>query len=65
VKVTADAGAGRRVQFVTDDPPSAEDWRRWKALAAMPGLADAVWTGEPGESTVPVQEPPIKAKVPS
>lgn len=41
------------VYFVTADLPTSEDLARWRALAAMPGLAEAEWTGRSGESVVP------------
>ena len=33
-----------KASFVVDSPPSAEDLRRWKDTAEMPGLACAEWT---------------------
>lgn len=47
--VTATTEAGHVVQCAVADEPTAEDLRRLAAVAAMPGLAGATWTGAPGD----------------
>ncbi len=50
--VTARTEDGRVASFVTADPPTAAALERWRLLASMPGLAEAEWTGRPGDSVV-------------
>lgn len=46
IVLVATTTEGHRIAFKIDVPPSAEDIKRVEAMQDMPGLADAVWTGQ-------------------
>lgn len=58
--VHAETAEGGRAVFAVADPPTAEDLDRWRLLASLPGLAEATWSGEAGDSSVPRAAPPPK-----